>query len=307
MSHTLPRKAFDAAVSLDFGLNDEERMVLDSIRRFARELRAQMRLSEAQGLDAGLIATGAALGLTELDALGERLLVRALEELAWGDAAATLALLGPVGVVDVDEHLLLEGDRLRGVLPYVPGIGECLQVLKGECLYTLTEGFEATPADVGALQAAGAHCVTVDAVPTSVETLGAEGAAALSAQWRLSIAAMLVGVARAAYEHAREYCLERVSFGKKIAHHQGVAFLLADMVTAVETARLSVDFAAASGSTDARRQGYLQAVESALFVTDYGVQLLGAAGYVSDHPVEKWMREARALSLLLGGVDGALS
>jgi len=115
---------------------------------------------------------------------------------------------------------------------------------------------------------------------------------------RLEVAAILCGVSQAAYEHAREYCLVRTTFGRKVAHHQGVAFMLADMAIAVEAAWLMVD---------ARHPlAFLQARECALAVTVDAVQLLGAAGYVRDHPVEKWMREARELSLMFGGEDGAL-
>jgi len=116
---------------------------------------------------------------------------------------------------------------------------------------------------------------------------------------RLEMAAILCGVSRAAYEHARAYCLERTTFGRVVAHHQGVAFMLADMAIAVEAAWLMVD---AQHSL-----AFLQARECALSVTVDAVQLLGAAGYVKDHPVEKWMREARELTMSFGGEDAALA
>jgi alkylation response protein AidB-like acyl-CoA dehydrogenase len=116
-------------------------------------------------------------------------------------------------------------------------------------------------------------------------------------------AARAVGVAAAAYEYARAYADERVAFGKPIGHFQAVAFLLADMATLVDAARLSTWKAAwamdkheASATVDAA-SAQAQCLEAAFFCANSAVQVLGGAGYVQDHPVEKWMRDAKTLAL----------
>lgn len=115
------------------------------------------------------------------------------------------------------------------------------------------------------------------------------------------VGARAVGVARAAYDYALRYAEERTAFGKPISHFQAIAFALADMATQVDAARWMVWRAA--GAVDRGEaagepaQALVQAHEAAAFVTDWAVQLLGGAGYLRDHPVEKWMRDAKTLAL----------
>jgi alkylation response protein AidB-like acyl-CoA dehydrogenase len=115
---------------------------------------------------------------------------------------------------------------------------------------------------------------------------------------------------RASAEFAREYALRRVAFGRPIAHHQALAFLLADLRSAVDGARLLVHEAAGrldrgEDAAEACATAFVEAAEQALFVTPNGVQVLGGHGFMQDYPVEKYMRDARALSLLFGGADAA--
>ena len=126
----------------------------------------------------------------------------------------------------------------------------------------------------------------------------------------LDVAALLVGVMRAAADFSRAYAQQRVAFGKPIAHHQALAFLITDMASAVEATRLLVHEAACAldrGDDAAERcaTAFVEAAEQALFVTPNAVQILGGHGFMQDYPVEKWMRDARALGLWLGGVDAA--
>ena len=117
----------------------------------------------------------------------------------------------------------------------------------------------------------------------------------------LVTAARAVGCAAASFEYARAYAEERVAFGKPIGHFQAIAFLLADMATAADAARwLTWKAAWAAGTSEATAlssaaQG--QALEAAFFCANSAVQVLGGAGYVQDHPVEKWMRDAKVLAL----------
>ncbi len=125
---------------------------------------------------------------------------------------------------------------------------------------------------------------------------------------RLGIAACAVGLARAALGYAADYARTRRQFGRRIADFQGVSFMLADMSTRVAAARALVRDAAAaldhgappSRVTTAAAQAKLFATDTAMRVTTDAVQVLGAYGYVQDHPVERWMREAKLLQIIEG-------
>src|SRR5262249_17410020 len=100
----------------------------------------------------------------------------------------------------------------------------------------------------------------------------------------------------------RSYAEERTAFGKPIGHFQAVAFLLSDMTIAVDAARLSVWKAAwcveqNQPASNELASAQAQALEAAFFCANSAVQVLGGAGYVQDHPVEKWMRDAKTLAL----------
>jgi alkylation response protein AidB-like acyl-CoA dehydrogenase len=122
---------------------------------------------------------------------------------------------------------------------------------------------------------------------------------------RLGIAACAVGLAQAALDHAVGYAREREQFGQPIIEFQGVGFMLADMATAVSAARAQALHAARL--KDAGRpfsqeaaKAKLFATEMAMRVTTDAVQVLGGYGYVADHPVERYMREAKVLQIVEG-------
>lgn len=123
---------------------------------------------------------------------------------------------------------------------------------------------------------------------------------------RPTVGAMAVGVARAAYEYARDYACEREQFGRKIGDFQGVAFKLADMKARIDAARLLVyragwmarngkDFECAEGS-----MAKLVASETAVYVTDEAIQILGGNGYTRDYPVERMHRDAKIFTIFEG-------
>ncbi len=123
---------------------------------------------------------------------------------------------------------------------------------------------------------------------------------------RPSVAAMAVGVARAAVEYATDYATKRVQFGKPIGQNQGVAFQLADMQAAVDAARLltwraawmarnRIPFTHAEGS-----MSKLVAGETAVRVTEQAIQVLGGNGYTRDFPVERWHRDAKIFTIFEG-------
>ncbi|MFI5494003.1 acyl-CoA dehydrogenase family protein [Actinoplanes sp. NPDC051859] len=122
---------------------------------------------------------------------------------------------------------------------------------------------------------------------------------------RLGIAACAVGLAQAAVDYAAAYAKERTQFGKPIASFQGLGFLLADMATQVSAARALM--LSAARLKDAGRPFSVEAAKAKLFATDVAmkvttdaVQVLGGSGYVSDHPVERWFREAKVLQIVEG-------
>ena len=122
---------------------------------------------------------------------------------------------------------------------------------------------------------------------------------------RPQVAAGAVGVARAAFEHGAEYAREREAFGRPIISRQGVGFKLADMAMEIEAARLLVWRAcvAVDAGEDAGLLGsYAKAfaADTAMRATTEAVQVLGGAGIMRDHPVEKWMRDAKVFQVVEG-------
>ncbi|ABP54708.1 acyl-CoA dehydrogenase family protein [Salinispora tropica] len=122
---------------------------------------------------------------------------------------------------------------------------------------------------------------------------------------RLGIAACAVGLAQAALDYAVGYARERQQFGRAIVDFQGLGFLLADAATQISAARALM--LAAARLRDAGRPYSIEAAKAKLFATDVAmrvttdaVQVLGGAGYVADHPVERYMREAKVLQIVEG-------
>lgn len=143
-----------------------------------------------------------------------------------------------------------------------------------------------------------------------VRRIGSEGdglSIALEAldSGRLGIAAVAVGVAQAALDCAVSYARERKTFGKPIIAHEGLAFLLADMAAAVESARATMLAAARRrdhGLPFSRQASIakLVATDAAMRVTTDAVQVLGGAGYTREFPVERMMREAKVMQIFEG-------
>ncbi len=122
---------------------------------------------------------------------------------------------------------------------------------------------------------------------------------------RTHIAAAAVGIARAAYEYALQYAQERVQFGKPIIQHQAIAFMLADMATQIDAARLLTWRAAQLAEqgrpcTQEASMAKLFAADTAMKVTTDAVQVLGGYGFMRDYPVEKWMRDAKIMQIYEG-------
>jgi alkylation response protein AidB-like acyl-CoA dehydrogenase len=304
----------------------------------------------ARGVDVATRDAFTEIGLTALEwpaplggaGLGAFARALVLEELGAADAGAALALdpLGPAfyALAECGEEAALQAiaqpllerpgaravlawngaarvaprdGRASGVLPWVPADRvDLLVLLDGDTVTVIDEGIALSPLRGAGLRAAGASELRLDGAPVRAWWVNPRGARRALARARLYTASLLLGVMRAAAEFSRDYALQRVAFGKPIAHHQALAFLITDMAMAVEASRLLVHEAAlrldrGDDAEEACATAFLEAAEQAMFVTPNAVQILGGHGFMQDYPVEKWMREARALGLCFGGADGA--
>jgi alkylation response protein AidB-like acyl-CoA dehydrogenase len=153
--------------------------------------------------------------------------------------------------------------------------------------------------------------VLLDDVRVPVENrIGEEGSGFKLAMTTLDhsrpmVAAFAVGIARAAYEYARAYALERVQFGKPIAENQAIQFMLADMATEIEAARLMTWWAARATETgrpflyeSSMAKNF--ASDVAMKVTTDAVQIFGGYGYIREYPVEKLFRDAKITQIYEG-------
>jgi alkylation response protein AidB-like acyl-CoA dehydrogenase len=115
-----------------------------------------------------------------------------------------------------------------------------------------------------------------------------------------------VGIARAAYEYSLEYAKTREQFGRPIIANQGIAFTLADMKTRLDASRLLVWRAAWMGRNSVPFQNgegsmsKLYAGETAVWVTEQAIQILGGNGYTREYPVERWHRDAKIYTIFEG-------
>jgi len=135
---------------------------------------------------------------------------------------------------------------------------------------------------------------------------GGQAAMATFEASRPTVGAQAVGIARAAYEYALEYAKDRKQFKRAIIENQGIAFKLADMKVSIDAARLLVWRASWMAATKKRFEAgegsmsKLFASETAVKVTEEAIQILGGAGYVRDHPVERWHRDSKIYTIFEG-------
>ncbi|MEN8005608.1 MAG: acyl-CoA dehydrogenase [Candidatus Krumholzibacteriota bacterium] len=119
---------------------------------------------------------------------------------------------------------------------------------------------------------------------------------------RISIAAVALGLAVGAFETARDYAKEREQFGRPIAKFQAIEFMLADMATQIQASRL-LTYEACRLKDDGEDFGHLAAMaklhasETAMFVTDKAIQILGGYGYTTEYPVERMYRDAKLCTI----------
>ncbi len=143
----------------------------------------------------------------------------------------------------------------------------------------------------------------------SEEGAGFKIALAILDAGRIGIAAQAVGIADAAFEAARDYARERQQFGQPIAEFQGIQWMLADMKTRLEAARLLTYQAALAKDETSKKGGRysleasmakLYASEMAMWLTTKAVQIYGGNGYSKEYPVERYFRDAKITEIYEG-------
>jgi alkylation response protein AidB-like acyl-CoA dehydrogenase len=123
---------------------------------------------------------------------------------------------------------------------------------------------------------------------------------------RIGIAAQCVGIAQAAYDAALDYARQRKAFGQRLSEFQGLQWMLVDMGTEIEAARLMILKAARSAEREggqgfpditAAARAKILASETAIRVTNDALQVFGAAGYSRNRPLERMVRDARMFTI----------
>ena len=358
---------------MDFRPDEEQKMLTDTIARFARErVRKVYRDAEEEGeIPAALVQAGWEIGLlpTALPeaygGFGDYSAVTgalALEEFAWGDLAITLNVMTPNLVAipimlcgteqqkgdylpqfceetppkvsaaltepavqfspyKLQTRATQDGEAyvLKGTKTFVPLADEAEVILVYAAEEGQTQAFLVPATAQGLTIGKRDKLMGVRSLPTNLVTL-ADVRVPLTARLggeagidfglilnhsRVALGAAAVGVARAGFEYARDYAKQRVQFGEPIAHRQSIAFMLADMATEVDEARLLVWEAAwllDRGQNVTREATIMkqQVDRMVMQVTDRAVQILGGYGYIREYPVELWLRNARGFAAFDG-------
>src|ERR687885_677249 len=305
---------------VSFALTEEQKALRDLAHEFAeKEIRPKEReYDERSTHPADVIAKAHDVGLMNLHIpeeyggleLGafEGMLVG--EELCWGCAGIGTAIAanglghGPVIIAGSDEQKgkwlppLVEEPLLTSFALSEPNAGS-----DGSSVEKHLDKMGQRSTDTSAL-------AFQDVKVPAANRLGEEGEGFKIAMKTLDFtrpgtAVGAVGVARAAFEYAAQYSKERVQFGQPIALNQGINFLIADMATKIEAARLLCWQAAwmiDSGMRATLQSSYAKrfAADTCMEVTTDAVQIFGGYGYMKEYPVEKLMRDAKLYQIYEG-------
>ncbi|MEM9729588.1 MAG: acyl-CoA dehydrogenase family protein, partial [Myxococcota bacterium] len=152
--------------------------------------------------------------------------------------------------------------------------------------------------------------VSEDAVLGGSAALEAQGRAKYDDavnRGRVAWGAMALGTSQAMLDYVIPYCNERIAFGEPISHRQAVAFMIANIAIELESMRMLVYRAAArlDAGLPCEREAYLArtlCADKAMEIGTNGVQLLGGAGFIKDHPVETWYRQLRSIGVMDGNL-----
>jgi alkylation response protein AidB-like acyl-CoA dehydrogenase len=323
-----------AALELPLVLTDEERMLVEMVD----QLVADRIAAQAPTWDAGAVIDPAIsgvledLGLFDTAVLGQtpRLGVLIVERLARGSAAVA-ALVGgrhelgtltdgsaPAGVslvrggwqpIRATEQR--SGWTVDGAAPRVEGDAAHMIVLAGgDDGETLVLGVEAG-AD-GVTEGPVQHGPGLRGVPTRAVGLsacpathlgGPDAAAAIVRDHALTVAAIAVGVAAAAFEAATAYAAERRQFGSAISTFPAIQWLLDGMRTAIAVAASSLWYAVEAPESEPAMRAALLASQTARSVSLDAIQVHGGYGYIAEYSVERHLRDAISLRARAGGPD----
>jgi len=232
-----------------------------------------------------------------------------LPALAAGGGAALALAERDAGADIFRMDATAETGRVQGTKYAVPDpgpAGTLLVAARGPSIWRLAPGTAAiaTAEDKLGLRSARTLKVVLDGVEAEPIGTGATEVVAALLAAKLVTAGIALGLARAAVEYAAAYARERSAFGRPIGAFQGISFMIADRATDLEAARLlcwEAGSALEAGRQDASRLVMAacgQAVAAALSASDDAVQVLGGHGYMRDHPVELWYRDAMTLAAL---------
>jgi len=364
---------------MDFGLSDEQRLIQESVRQFAREQvapiaaeidrtgeypRSTLALMGRQGLmgmtipehwgGAGMDTLSYVLALEEISAacathglvmsvqnsLPEQMILkhgtdeqrhRWLIPLARGELIGAFCLTEPSAGSDaasLQARAERDGDSylLTGTKSWVSGAGvaDLYMVMartsreagpRGVSAFVVEAGLPGlnfgAPEDKLGLRASRTGIVNFDGVRLpAANRIGPEGQGLIIAlgsldQGRIGIAAQAVGIARAAFEAARDYSSERRQFGQAIREFQGVSFKIAEMSMDLDAARLLTWYAAWRKDqglplTRQASEAKLFASQAANRITHAAIQVFGATGYSREYPVERYFRDARVTEIYEG-------
>ncbi|MGC8837289.1 MAG: acyl-CoA dehydrogenase [Anaerolineae bacterium] len=250
-------------------------------------------------------------------ARGEKIGAFALTEPEAGsDAAAqktTAVRDGDVYIINGTKHFITNGPFADLVLLFA--MTDKSQGHRGITAFIVekgTPGFSVGKVEhkMGIRASATSELIFEDCRVPAANRLGQEGEGfkiamvALDAG-RIGIGAQAVGISRAAYETALRYAQERKQFGQPIARFQAIQWMLADMITRIEASHLLTIQAALKHDAGERHtlessMCKLFASETASFVTDCAIQILGGYGYMQEYPVERYYRDARITRIYEG-------
>ncbi|MFM8560605.1 MAG: acyl-CoA dehydrogenase family protein [Solirubrobacterales bacterium] len=213
-----------------------------------------------------------------------------------------------VVVASVDPELGSRGQAAFVIPPGTPGLSQGVKVKKHGIRASHTAEVILDDVRIPAANVLGGKEKLDERLARAREGTQARTQAAMATfeASRPTVGAQAVGIARAAYEYALQYAKEREQFGRPIIENQSIAFMLADMKTEIDAARLLVwraswmgrtgqEFTAAEGS-----MSKLKAGEVAVWVTERAIQILGGNGYAREYPVERWHRDAKIYTIFEG-------
>lgn len=237
-----------------------------------------------------------------------------LERLASGDAVACTALADAGAHGGIRATTQADGWRLDGTSGFVVNGGNAQAMLvRAERSEGGAPELFLVPADSSGFsvvereatmgfRALDVSCIALEDVRLGEDAAlrGARIAAGGTDLGRLSVAAIALGIAQAALDHAIAYADQREQFGEKLRAFEGIQLKLADMSVRVLAARALVAHAASAPTLAHTAAAKVLASEAAMWVSTQAVQVFGGYGYMRDYPVEKTMRDAKGTELLEG-------